>query len=391
MSPIKIVYLLQFIWSAGFNLVSRILPSYFATIASASQIGIIYSIYSGAKFFNIPSGWFADKIGKARTLFLTFFILPFIVILFTISESIYFFALMFFIIGLLGNFYYSSSISIITILHKKNTESLFKLESMYQLGVVIGPITGGILTLRYGIETAFYTWAGLGIMGFILSFFLLKKEKSIQAESKKPNLKQLSSQLGSKKSDFLVFLIIGGFLTGLFEAIIGLSLPLYASELGFDISQVGIIIGAAALLSIIGLLFLGKKLENIKKEYSLFLTTFLIGFSILALAVIQSMLGIILLVTIFTIGRAGGLNIARSFVSENMDENIRATGMAINDNIQHAGRMIGPLLAGFLIDFTNIQACFLATAGISILGIIFLIGYKIKKDGRKNQGIIKNC
>lgn len=375
----NIPYLLQFLWSGGFNLVSRILPSYFSAVASASQISVIYSIYAAAKFFAIPCGWISDRMGKARALVLAFLILPLVAISFTISKSIFFFALMFFVVGILGNFYYSSINALITIFFKKKTESLFKLESMYQLGAVFGPIAGGFLTLKYGIEAAFYTWAGLSILGLILSSFLLKREKITQQKIEKPSLKQLLSQLGNKKFEFIVFLIVGSFLTGLFESMIILSFPLYASKIGFDISEVGLILGAGSLISIFGLIFLGRKIEAIRKDNSLILTTSLIGISIFAAIFIHSLAGMSLLLGVFTIGRAGGLNITRSFISENLGENIRATGMSISDTVQYIAMIIGPLIAGLLIDLINIETSFIFISITAIIGIILILAYKTKK------------
>lgn len=376
----NIPLVIQVIWSTGFNLVTQILPSYFAAVASASQIGVIYSIYAGTKFLAIPSGWISDKIGKSKTIFLVFFILPFVVLAFTISKSIFFFALIFFIVGILSNFYYSSITALITIFfnHQK-TESLFKLESMYQLGAVFGPILGGALTLKYGIDKAFYTWAGLGILGMVLSIFLFKKDHISKKEIKKPNLKELFFQLGEKKSDFVIFLITGSFLTELFQSMITLAIPLYITKIGFDISKVGLIIGLGSLLSIFGLLFLGKKLEKIRKDYSLILTTFLIGISIFITIFVHYLLGIAFLLGIFTIGRAGGLNITRSFISENLGENIRATGMSISDTVQYTARVIGPLFAGILIDKISIEASFISISAIAAIGIILLIFYGRKK------------
>ena len=207
----------------------------------------------------------------------------------------------------------------------------------------------------------------------------MRKEKLIEKKTENPSLKQLLSQLGNKKFDFLVFLTTGGFLTGLFEGMIGLSLPLYLSKLGFNISEVGIIIGLASLLSILGLLFLGKKPEDVKKDYALIFTTFLIGFSVFAIIFIQSMVGIILLIAVFTIGRAGGLNIARSFISENLSKNIRATGMAIVGNTQHIGRIAGPFFAGLLIDFVNIKVSFIFIFIVAAFGIISLIIHQRKQ------------
>lgn len=372
----QLIYLLQAVWSTGFNLVSRILPSFFANVASASQISLIYSNYALSHLLAIPCGWVSDKIGKVKTLFFVFFALPFLAISFVASKSVFFFTLMFFLVGILGNFYYSSINAITTIFfNRKKTESLFKLESMYQLGAVLGPIIGGFLTLRYGIDKAFYTWAALSILGLIFSSFLLKKEPAETKKLEKPSLKQIFSQLGEKKFDFIIFLIIGSFLTGLFESMLTLSLPLYTTKIGFDISKVGLILGIGSLFSILGLFLLGRKLEGINKTYSLLLTTFLVGISCFLLIFVHSLIGIILLLGIFTIGRAGGLNITRSFISENLGENIRATGMSVSDTTQYLARVVGPPFAGILIDKISIEASFILISAIATMGIILLIFY----------------
>lgn len=371
---------IQAVWSSGFNLVSRILPSYFAQFATASEISLIYLLYASAKFLGIPCGWLSDKIGKTKTLFLVFLLLPFLAISFTFSNSVIFFAFMFFLIGLLGNFYYPSINAVVTIFfsHKK-TEYLFKLETMYQLGMVLGPIIGGVITFRYGIDKAFYTWAILAFLGLILSGFLFKKESSFNPKTKikKINIKEFLSQLGEKKFEFIIFLIMGSFLTGLFEAVFSLALPLYATKIGFNISKVGWIMGLGSLVSIFGLLFLGKRLKG--KKISLILTTFLVGLSCVFLIFINSLIGIVFLLGIFTLGRAGGLNITRSFISEILNENLRATGMSISDFAQYLGKFIGPPFAGVLIDKINIFASFASISIISILGILLLILYQGKK------------
>lgn len=71
---------LQAAWSTGFNITIRIIPAYFSSQASATSIGSIFSLYSVSKFFQIPCGWLTDRIGKGKTLLLTFLILPAIVI-----------------------------------------------------------------------------------------------------------------------------------------------------------------------------------------------------------------------------------------------------------------------------------------------------------------------
>lgn len=370
----EIPYLLQFLWSAGFNIITKVFPSFFAGVASASQISIVYSLYASAKFLVIPCGWISDALGKGKTLFYIFFALPFIALAFTISDSILFFTLMYFIIGILSNFYYSSISSIVTILHKEKTKALFRLESLYQLGAFIGPIVGGALVLKNGgMQMAFYVWAILGIIGFIFSYFL-KKENLVQKEDKKrPDFKKLLSELGSNKWDFLFYLTIGAFFTGLFESIISLSAPLYLTSINFDIATVGIVIGFGSIVSVIGLLLLGKLMNNMGHKNSLIITSFLIALSSIFFILTENVLLLIILLGLFTIGRAGGLNITKSFISVIITPESRATGMAISDNFQYIARVVGPLVAGLLIDFSSINTSFILCSVLGIIAVFSMI------------------
>ena len=369
----EIPYFLQGLWSTGFNIVSKVFPSFFANVASASQISIIYSLYAAAKFLAVPCGWISDNLGKGKTLFYVFLVLPLISLAFTISDSFLFFTIMYFVIGLLGNFYYSSINSIVTILNKEKTKALFKLESFYQIGAFIGPIIGGALAFKSGgMKTAFYVWAILGIIGIILSYFL-KNETSLQKkEEKKPNFKTLLKELGSVKWDFLLYLIIGGFLTGFFESVIALAVPLYLTSINFDIAKVGIVIGFGCLLSVFGLMGLGRVMDKMGHNKSLILTTFLIAVSSIVFIINNNIILLIIMFGLFTVGRAGGLNVARSFISSNVAEELRATGMSINDIVQYLARVIGPILTGILIDLSGATSPFILCFVVATLGIIIM-------------------
>lgn len=371
----NIPYLLQGLWSAGFNIVSKVFPSVFASVASASQISIIYSLYASAKFLGIPCGYISDTLGKGKTLFYVFLILPIIALMFTVSDSIIFFALMYFVIGLLGNFYYSSINSIVTILYKEKTKSLFKLESFYQIGAFLGPIIGGALVFKNGgMKMAFYVWAILGIVGFILSYFLRNENIIQKKEENNPSFKKLLRELGSDKCNFLFYLIIGAFLTGFFESVISLAVPLYLTSINFNIANVGIVVGCGSLLSVIGLLGLGKTMDKMGHKNSLIVTSLFVAAASIFFIFTHNIILLIVLFGLFTIGRAGGLNITRAFVSTNVAEELRATGMSIGDTLQHLAKVIGPLIIGLLIDYNGavfpFVVCFIL-ALVATLAMIF--------------------
>jgi MFS family permease len=370
----NIPYLLQGLWSTGFNIVSKVFPSFFASVASASQISIIYSLYASAKFLAIPCGYISDTLGKGRTLFYVFLVLPIIALMFTVSNSILFFALMYFIVGVLGNFYYSSINSLVTVFNKEKTKALFRLESFYQIGAFIGPIIGGIVFFKYGgMQMALYAWGILGVVGFLLAYFLRNENAAKIKKENNPSFKKLLKELGSNKWNFLFYLIIGAFLTGFFEAVISLAVPLYLTSIDFNIANVGIVVGFGSLLSVVGLLGLGKTMDKMGHRNSLIITSFFVAISSIFFILTQNIAILIVLFGLFTIGRAGGLNITRAFVSTNIAEELRATGMSIGDTFQHLAKVIGPLITGLLIDYNGTAFPFIVCSILALIAVIAMI------------------
>jgi MFS family permease len=281
---------------------------------------------------------------------------------------------MYFIVGVLSNFYYSSIDSIVTILYKEKTKALFRLEGLYQIGAFVGPIIGGALVLKNGgLHMAFYVWAILAFIGFILSYFL-KNENAVQKQDKKrPNFTKLLGELGSNKWNFLFYLTIGAFLTGFFESVISLAVPLYLTSINFNIANVGIIIGFGSILSVVGLLGLGKIMDRMGHKNSLIITSFFVAIASIFFILTKNTILLIILFALFTLGRAGGLNITKAFISTNITEELRATGMSISDTFQYLARVIGPLIAGLLIDFNGIVSPFMMCFVLALIAAIVMI------------------
>ncbi len=137
----------------------------------------------------------------------------------------------------------------------------------------------------------------------------------------------------------------------------------------------GIIIGIGAAISTLTLFLVGGRMESLKREHSLILTTLLVGFSFLIMVFVSSLIGIAVLTGIFITGRAGGLNIARSFIADSLHADIRTTGMSLSDMVQYGARIIGPLFAGFAIDFIGIGFVFTSVFIISLFGAGLVLVY----------------
>jgi len=106
----------------------------------------------------------------------------------------------------------------------------------------------------------------------------------------------------------------------------------------------------------------------------------LIALPFFLLPYVKDVIGIILIVGIASVGRAGGLNVARSFLSKRVDQNLSATGMAVTDTFHYLGRVIGPLYAGLIVDLFAFSLLFSSVALLAFVGIaIFIIIWMFKK------------
>ena len=231
----RLLYPIQFIYSSGFNMVSKLMPAFLTRFSSsATEIGSVSFAYNLAKSLNLPCGMAVDRIGKERAIFMVLFIIPFIAVSMSLFSQVYQFAVAFFVVGILANFYYTSINSLIG-LYKKKTESFFQLEAAYQLGFVIGPLLGGFLMSAYGGYAAFYTWAIFSFAGLgISAIFLRRRERTGRAVVGRP-MDVFRELAGTGRARSIVFLATGSFLTGIFFSMKDLSIPLYATDLGMSI------------------------------------------------------------------------------------------------------------------------------------------------------------
>ncbi|MEE9323127.1 MAG: MFS transporter [Candidatus Aenigmarchaeota archaeon] len=369
-----ILHFLLFLWSIGTNMIRKIFPAYLAGfVPSAFHIGLVNTGYEIGKSLSLPCGFAADKMGKVRAIMISFILISITAVLVSLTFEVLHFVVLFVIIGVVSNFFYTSLLALISFQRRK-TESLFRMESFYQFGFFLGPILGGLIVSFYSMTLALYTWAVLGIIGFVVSIFLSKMEV-VKEEIK--GFSGFFHQIKRGKSRFFVILLVGTIFTGFFFSSINLVIPLYMVGLGMDIYHVGLVFGFGAIASSVGFYLLGKRFERFSKEKALVIIMLLTSFAFFAMNYAYEIITLSLIFALFAIGRGGGLNITRAFISENTSQEMRSTGMAFVDTLHFGGGILGPVSAGLLIDLVSIQSVFFLLLGISILGVLIVLIYSI--------------
>ncbi len=379
----KLLYALYATYSTGFNLVWRILPAFLAAFFGAFEISLIFAAFFAARIFMIPIALTADKLGTIRTVRLSFsfMILLILGLLFLFGvKSLSGWIIFALIAGVLVNLLEIAANTLAASV-KKKTKALFGLESMYQIGVVIGPIVGGLLTLHFGIEAALFTWAALNIIGILVT-----PRVAVSIEKRKRLAGGLISAIKERKFAFFMMLVFGLFFVGFLQAMQEITLPLFATTVGFDIANVGIIIGLASIITIAALLTIGKRIDKHSPFSMLFIFYILMLIFPLLVPVFYDFISLIIIGGVFLTGRAANLNISRSFFSEFSDK-YKATAIGIGETVYYLSRSVGSAFTGYLVQGFGYGFAFDAMvfiSGIALLGSsIVLIIYSRKSKYQK--------
>lgn len=370
-------YLLNFLASAGYNSVSKIMPAFLKTLTpSAFQIGFVSSMYHLAKTLNTTyAGVLIDRVGKGKIIFYSFLALIPLVSLLFFANSILAFAALFFFIGLASNSFHIAINALSTLFTDKKAESLAKLEATYQVGFIVGPFIGGTLALYYGMPGAFYFWLFLTILNLVLARNLITKKNHSKTKKIKfiPTIKNF---LSKHSMEFLVFIVLGGLIIGIIEGARDLLIPLYVIDVGLDLFAVGIIFTASALITALGIIPFGKISDKYGRKIPLVAAFTLTGLAFYLLPQTTSLIFIAILTGILSLGRTVGLTNTRAFAADITTTSTRATGLAMFELTFSLGRFIGPLASGLFLDFFSITTTFTIFLALSVLALVISLIYK---------------
>ena len=379
----KILYSLNFLMSLGYNAVSKILPASLTHLtSSALQISLISTAYNIGKIISgVAGGVVADKLGKKRLLSLATLFIGLFSLSLILGNTIEWFVRIFFMLGIFSSLFYLSLNSIATITNKQKGEALSKLEVTYQVGFIIGPFLGGALALVYGMHVLFVLWAVLMLAGFVIT-------PSIDFTDSKSSFKSLANKyFDAIKRDpvnFFLLIMLGTIFMGVSEGARDILIPLYATDIGLNILLVGTIFTISSIVTMAGIVPLGKIADKFGRR-RVFLFSFLaIGVAFLLVGFYKNIIILGVLTGVISLGRTAGLMGARASASDMSNAETRATSLAIVEFALSVGRIIGALAAGFLKDtiFTLVTLKVFFWVSI-ILAVFYLVIFLVKKNKLK--------
>ena len=378
-----LLYSSIFLVFLGISLVIPVMPSIMNELnISGAGLGYLTAAFAFTQLIFSPfTGRAADKFGRKIIIVIGLFIFGFSELLFGFGKTIEVLFISRMLGGLAGAFIMPAVTAFIVDLttDKNRARSLGYMTAAINFGFIIGPGIGGVLA-EISTRLPFFVAAALGLIGGILSIFMLTEPKKVtevaadKTEVTTSNFKRLFTPIF-----FIAFLVIfiASFGLASFESFFSLY---FDRKLGFTPSDIAIAITGGAMIGAFAQIVLFEPLIRRIGELNIIrvaiIYTAVLVFVITFLDSYWSVMAVAFIIFI-------GFDLVRpavtTFLSHIAGNNQGFAG-GMNSFFTSLANVIGPVLAGILFDI-NMDFPYYFSVVILLIGFIITVFFW--RDPRK--------
>ena len=370
-----------FMWFSIYTYQSNFTPYLESLEFSPAMIGLIIGSYGFTQMLlRIPVGILSDKLGT-RKLFII------IGITFTFLSALFLFLSKNVLVVLFARASagiaastWGSFMVLFSSYHDKDkaVKAVGTIDFFNNTGQLGGIICGSLLVsfTVFKDKAAFVLAMAVGIMAFILAFFIYEDREKLKRSSAPnanitpaPDSRQAANPI-SKKSKIkeilsnktLIIVSVIGAVSQLitFSTIFGFT-PAYAKEtFGANALQNGTLMVFSYLPTAFGALFLGRFLAGKIKEYKLvFIGMLLLGLTTILIPFIKIYALLIITQIIAGFGKGISFPLLMGLSIKKISENARGTAMGIFQAFYSFGMFFGPFISGIIKERFELGAAFI--------------------------------
>jgi MFS transporter, DHA1 family, tetracycline resistance protein len=381
--PLITIFLIVFIDLLGFGLILPLLPfiaeRYHAT---PQMIGLLAATYSFFQFVSAPIlGRLSDKYGRKKLLIISQFgtFVGFIILGFSTTLAMLFLSRI--IDGITGGNISIAQAYIADTTDKKNrAQGMGLIGAAFGLGFVIGPVLGGYL-FRYGFSVPAFFAAAISMLTMILTAIFLKEsvsKENQQAAGKQNGLSEL--KLLFKNNNLVRFTTVFFVLNLAFSSFQGIFALWTQKYLGWTPQQIGYMFTYIGIIAVVTQIKILPELLKRSTEIKLTMSGLtLMAVSFIWLALSKSLFSVLGANTLIVIGSGLMGPTTQALATEEVKSTEHGTTMGIFQSFASVGRILGPILGGYLFAAHPNMPFFTAAAATAIgIGILFPMRRKAK-------------
>lgn len=377
-SPLFFIYFATFVNIIGFGMVFPLLPFYAKEFqASETVIGLLAASFAVGEFFFAPIwGRLSDRFGRKPIIAISLLGISFALGSFAIANSLTWLFISRFLQGVFsaGTFTSVSAYVADVTTREDRIKGMSKLGASVAAGFIFGPAIGGILS-SINHQLPFFAAAVLTIFNLIFVQILLKeslkiKEEKLVLKEGLLNIKAMYYGLRGELGTLFILIFLWSYALSNNQV----TIPLYGAEvLIISAAVIGIFFSLQGFTSAFVQWFLLARISKKLGEHH----TAVFGLILMALSLFlmpNSAVPYILavLMMIFSFGSAITRPTVQTLISKKTHEG-QGTTMGIAASFESLGRIIGPILGGFVFYKLGYHAAFLMVVVVIALMLIYVI------------------
>ncbi len=371
----------------GLGIISPLLPTFAEELgASGLWIGVIFAGFAISRAVFMPVvGNISDKIGRKIFIVSGLLLLSVVSFLYLLADNEYVLTVVRLIHGI-------GAAMVIPIVmayagefaeEGKEGASMGLVTMVFYLGIAAGPLLGGVLHHKLGFNAVFYGMGFLSAAAFLVALLLLPKEKKVRrTETTTTKRIETTEEVVGLRQLFKYRIVrtslLTRFIVALRAGVIMSFLPLLASGIGMNPSQLGIVVSIGLFFAAILEPSFGRLSDRLgvrKKPYQELTGLFVGTVALLVIPFCPNLATLLLASSFVGIGAALSISVAISdsvLIGKKVG---MGHWMGIFNTTSSLGIIIAPLVSGVVLDHLGINPVFYVAGMLSLLGTLICCYY----------------
>ncbi|MEM2522831.1 MAG: MFS transporter [Candidatus Bathyarchaeia archaeon] len=388
-----------FVSMLGFGLVMPLLPIYARSFgATGVQLGLLTTSFAISRAVTTyPGGWLADRSGRKKPIVVGLFMYSVVMVLYGFTEDvnqlIFLRALQGVASGIVWPIINTMIVDITS--PEDRSKALGLYETMWFLGMAVGPGLGGMLAGAFTIAVPFFV---CGVLAFLSMFLVILTVKETMPFVKTPNGLVVSEDAFPRVSvkglkQFtpypIVFLslCIARFTTAFSSSLIQPVLSVYANEvLGIPTMEVGLLFTVMGIVTLITTLPMGVIADNVGRKRAFISGDLLYALSALLIIFSRGFWPLLVVMILQGFGRAIINPSLTAMFSGVVSAPKRGEAMGIFNVFQNLGLIVGSAAGGFLYEFSSSEMPFITCFLVGLIGVLVILSTVSEPNIRQPLG-----
>ncbi len=374
-SLILSVYLPTFFFSVGEGAVLPIIPLFArergASVAAAALIVGMRAL--GTLLLDLPSGIVVSRFGDKGAMVAGTALVAVVAVGASLSRSVLVLAALILVMGGGWAFWQVARLAYVTEITsiEKRGRALSILGGVSRAGTFVGPILGGFLGTQYGLESAFYAQAVMGLAASALMFITVRSP----SESEASRGHRLAGGFVTMVLESRRILLSAGLVVialQMLRQVRDVFLPLWGDSIGLGVAQIGLVYGASSLLDTSMFYPAGYVMDRFGRKWAGVPSLVTLSVALLILPMTNEFFGYSLVAMLLGIGNGFAPGIVMTLGADFAPQARRGEFLGLWRFISDAGSASGPLVVSLIAGVASLGLAAVVTAVLGLTGAVLM-------------------